>query len=731
MALPRPSPTLSPSSPTGPPNDILASFRGSAPAVLECWVDPHTIPSHKALGTNLQRQFEGLSLRIPYRPIIDPSYEDLRRFCLNLRKQTKDETVCFDRNYTQYIPISLMEVQSWLGSPGGYIWNCSAAGNLLTTLLNAATWRLEPLVSAMSMHVSRLSFRNNRGASRRASDARLLRWEISSTSNSTPINSPSRPPSNMLSSVWQLTGSNNLPNVADDNLVSQALRFISTAIRSGYYKLLFSSRDVISSLAQGVGGAGRGVGGIGKASTRRQAAADVLQALVGSGYRTETTVIVGTWIQTGLEAYGRDARANWTAKDSAVYLLVAIATEASTMQHGVTLINSQVDVVKFFSDHVFQDLQATHGTVHPILQVDAIRFLLTFRNQLTKEQLLAALPLLINYVAYTYAAITIDRILFAQTNVHDFASDLLNAVLAKIEGAGTPEKVAENDHLMKCTMRVIVTACQTLTPVYLQILQCLIVILGAISKNPNNPNFDQYIFESIAALMRFVVHGTPATSATFEHTLFGPFTIILQQDIDQYIPYVFQILAQMLLLHTTGVPTEYPALLPFLLTPACWKQKGSILVGAGVGDYEDERRMGVPLVGGHDAIRGSDVAQVVHAPVGDDPANADANEQDGQIRVPFHVFPLAHGGDRRGGDGSGLYNFDGGRDSTPQILTGFVIPQVPKMPHKDRKVVAVALTESRAMLSEPASRSWLAVFTALIKLLREWEEPRRMYRWNF
>lgn len=45
-----------------------------------------------------------------------------------------------------------------------------------------------------------------------------------------------------------------------------------------------------------------------------------------------------------------------------------------------------------------------------------------------------------------------------------------------------------------------------------------------------------------------------------------------------------------------------------------------------------------------------------------------------------------------------------------QILTGFVIPQVPKMPHKDRKVVAVGLTrmltESRVMVSEPASRSW-------------------------
>ena len=35
-------------------------------------------------------------------------------------------------------------------------------------------------------------------------------------------------------------------------LVSQALRFISTAIRSGYYKQLFASKETISGLVQGV-----------------------------------------------------------------------------------------------------------------------------------------------------------------------------------------------------------------------------------------------------------------------------------------------------------------------------------------------------------------------------------------------------------------------------------------------------------------------------------------------
>jgi exportin-2 (importin alpha re-exporter) len=45
----------------------------------------------------------------------------------------------------------------------------------------------------------------------------------------------------------------------------------------------------------------------------------------------------------------------------------------------------------------------------------------------------------------------------------------------------------------------------------------------------------------------------------------------------EYVPYVFQVLSQMLELHPqTDLPTEYSSLLPFLLTPVVWQQKGSI-----------------------------------------------------------------------------------------------------------------------------------------------------------
>ncbi|KAF5351586.1 hypothetical protein D9758_007263 [Tetrapyrgos nigripes] len=137
-------------------------------AVLECWVDPRSMPSHKALeaiGANLKHQFEGLSLKIQYKPILDPSFEDLRKACQQLRKQAKDDAVlfhynghgvpkptssgelwCFNRNYTQYIPVSLQEVQNWLGSPGVYIWDCSAAGHLLSNFNAFAQKRDEELI---------------------------------------------------------------------------------------------------------------------------------------------------------------------------------------------------------------------------------------------------------------------------------------------------------------------------------------------------------------------------------------------------------------------------------------------------------------------------------------------------------------------------------------------------------------------------------------------------------
>ncbi|KAJ7767471.1 CAS/CSE protein [Mycena maculata] len=619
----------------------------------------------------------------------------------------------------------------------------------------------------------------------------------------------SRAIESFMEGVWGMIGNNNMPGIADDGLVSQSLRFLSATIRSNHYSSLFSAAT-LSTIIQSIivpnvlfrvsdeemftddplefirlslfDSASSSSGGLASGGadgrTRRQAAADVLKTLVGSGFEKEATAEVEKWVQMGLAQYNnatvqdRVQGEGWKAKDGAVYLMMAVATRGSTSQLGVTSTNALVDVVQFFSNHVYADLDAQEGSVHPILQVDAIRFLLSFRNQLTKPQLLSVLPLLVrhlasqNYVTYTYAAITIDRILsirrdaanlFAQADIHDLAPSLLATLLSKIESAGTAEKVAENDHLMRCAMRVILTARQTLTPGYEQTLGRLVGILGVISKNPSNPLFDQYIFESISGLMRFVVEGTPSTLPTFENALFGPFTIIIQQDIEQYIPYVFQLLAQMLSLHSGDVPAQYRPLLPLLFTPASWQQKGSIpglvkllkaflardstqmmasgqianvlavvqqrLIPSKLNDvWGFELLQGVVMF-----VRPADLRQYFKTVIMTLLTRMQSSKTDKFVYLfsKFLLYCMAIKVDGLGPD----YVIDTIDEIQPrhvllwsQILTNFVVPQVPLMPQKDRKLAVVGLTRmltrSVSMLQEPNVQLWPAAFTTLAQLFR-------------
>lgn len=124
-------------------------------AKLECWIDPtlSTAASSKTMehiGKKLQEQYETLSIRVRYKVFLDPSVDETRKFCTSLRRNAKDERILFHYNghgvplpthsgeiwvfnktYTQYIPVSLYDLQAWLGAPSLYVFDCSHAGNIL------------------------------------------------------------------------------------------------------------------------------------------------------------------------------------------------------------------------------------------------------------------------------------------------------------------------------------------------------------------------------------------------------------------------------------------------------------------------------------------------------------------------------------------------------------------------------------------------------------------------
>ncbi|CDK27317.1 unnamed protein product [Kuraishia capsulata CBS 1993] len=322
--------------------------------------------------------------------------------------------------------------------------------------------------------------------------------------------------------------------------------------------------------------------------TRRRAAVDFLRALKETNEKTVTSVMMG-YIDHYLEAFRADP-SNWRAKDISLYLFGAVATKGLVTTSGVSSVNLLVDVVQFFTHNVAPDLVS--NVVHPILKVDAIKFVYTFRNQLTKAQLIEAFPLLSahfqsnDYVVYTYTAITIEKILslrnnktylFTKTDInpaisHDLLTSLFRLIFKKSD---TPEKLAENEFLMKCVMRVILTAEETIAEFSLQLISQLLQIVEVISKNPSNPRFSHYTFESIAGLIKFNSAGH--VKEFIEITL--PYSLaILSQEVNEFIPYSFQILAYLLEIYprSNAIPDTYVQLIKPLVSPTVWEFRGNI-----------------------------------------------------------------------------------------------------------------------------------------------------------
>jgi exportin-2 (importin alpha re-exporter) len=86
--------------------------------------------------------------------------------------------------------------------------------------------------------------------------------------------------------------------------------------------------------------------------------------------------------------------------------------------------------------------------------------------------------------------------------------------------------------------------------VFVFAVQALADMLVEVCKNPKSPGFNHYLFEAVAALIKHGVAADRAQLTTFEGTLFPAFDIVLRNDVQEFHPYIFQILAQLIELST-------------------------------------------------------------------------------------------------------------------------------------------------------------------------------------
>uniref|UniRef100_A0A1D1Z5U7 Regulatory-associated protein of TOR 1 n=2 Tax=Anthurium amnicola TaxID=1678845 RepID=A0A1D1Z5U7_9ARAE len=138
-------------------------------ARMECWIDPFSMAAPKALetiGKTLHAQYERWQPRARYKPLLDPTVEEVKKLCHTCRKCARSERVLFhynghgvpkptangeiwlfNKSYTQYIPLPVSDLDSWLKTPSIYVFDCSAAGMIINVFTE---WNLSGTAASSS-----------------------------------------------------------------------------------------------------------------------------------------------------------------------------------------------------------------------------------------------------------------------------------------------------------------------------------------------------------------------------------------------------------------------------------------------------------------------------------------------------------------------------------------------------------------------------------------------------
>jgi len=330
----------------------------------------------------------------------------------------------------------------------------------------------------------------------------------------------------------------------------------------------------------------------GDTASRRRCSQDLLRSMCRQ-FESEATQIALAHVNTMLAEFATSPTEKWTQKDAAIHLIMGISIRSESLK-GVSALNEKVNLMDFFSSHIVTELKEVNQSIRPMVTATAIKFVGTFRNQFTKDNMVTLMPLLIMHlsspsiVVHSYAASAIEKfqtckvvdingkenIKFGGTEIEPFLEPLFSGLFTIVEN----NVWNENEYVMKCVMRSLNTGKNSIIQVVEIVLGKLTTSLEVVAKNPRNPSYNHYMFESISVLLKSVCATNPEHTPSFEKLLFPPFQSILQQDVSEFTPYVFQILAQLLEYRSnnSGLGQSFTVLFPPLLSPVLWDRKGNI-----------------------------------------------------------------------------------------------------------------------------------------------------------
>jgi len=404
-------------------------------------------------------------------------------------------------------------------------------------------------------------------------------------------------------------GGSQSPHPRYDELVTTGMGFVATLVAQAHNRPLFQTPNVLAQICELIVIPNmklrradceafednpleylrRDIEGS-DAETRRRVACDLVEKMTRL-YDAEVTALCSNAHQALMERYAANPRAEWAAKDAAVTLVIAIMQRGSTARDGCTVCKDVSAVADFLSRHVVPELSKPDLNEDPILKADAIKYIATFRVHIAPGVISGTvLPLLVralearSQVVHTYAAACIDGILavrepnttrfrYGTETIGPHLETILMRLFTLVETRG------DNEYLVKCVLRVIGVCREAIAPLVPALLAKLSTVLQRVLRNPANPAFNHTLFDCIAATVKFAAQAGISPDV-LEQALNPTFAHVLSQYIVEFMPYVFQIMAQMLTLRSS-VPAHYMTIFDGLLTPQLWEARANVpaLVG--------------------------------------------------------------------------------------------------------------------------------------------------------
>ncbi|CAM40492.1 putative CAS/CSE/importin domain protein [Leishmania braziliensis MHOM/BR/75/M2904] len=285
--------------------------------------------------------------------------------------------------------------------------------------------------------------------------------------------------------------------------------------------------------------------------TRRRAAVELVRSLLL--YLPEVARPLLAEVTTELL---RTAHGDWRAKDTAIYLAFVLVVDGQLVntQRGVTAqqLSDVIPVAQILEGHVFPEIRCDLSAQSPgIVKADCMLVVAAFRYLIAPSAYEFLVPALTHHIAVgdavvmTYAAHTLKCFLSVTEAPAAAAIEavftgntisILEGLCVRIQGEETP-----NPYLMQYLMSMCFRFPKLVAPFATQVIASLHTPLYRAVRNPSNALYSQCMFEVISKCVAL----QPGARSELEGILWPTFAHVLHENVVEYVPYVLQVLAQL------------------------------------------------------------------------------------------------------------------------------------------------------------------------------------------